>query len=62
MAILVSQNNGTEAMLVFQTNPVGVELFSYVNAFLCGAAGGFPTLTPLEAKALILVPRLICNL
>ena len=24
----------TEAMLVFQANPVGVELFSYVNAFL----------------------------
>ena len=23
-----------EAMLVFQANPVGVELFSYVNAFL----------------------------
>ena len=22
-------------------NPVGVELFSYVNAFLCGAAGVF---------------------
>ena len=22
-------------MLVFQTNPVGVELFSYVNAFYC---------------------------
>ena len=41
MAILVSQNNGTEAMLVFQTSPVGVELFSYANAFLCGAAGAF---------------------
>ena len=27
MAILVSQNNETAAMLVFQTNPVGVELF-----------------------------------
>ena len=22
-------------MLVFQTNPVGIELFSYVNAFFC---------------------------
>ena len=32
-AILVSQNNETTAMLVFQTNPVGVEFFSYVNAF-----------------------------
>ena len=41
MAILVSQNNGTAAMLVFQSNPVGGELFSYVNAFFCGAAGAF---------------------
>ena len=41
MAILVFQNNGTAAMLVFQTNPVEVKLFSYVNAFLCGAAGAF---------------------
>ena len=32
-AILVYQNNETAAMLVNQTNPVGVELFSYVNAF-----------------------------
>ena len=35
MAILVSQNNDTVAMLVSQTNPVGVELFSYANAFFC---------------------------
>ena len=27
-AILVSQNNKTAAMLMFQTNTVGVELFS----------------------------------
>ena len=32
-AIFVSQNNETAAMLVYQTSPVGVELFSYVNAF-----------------------------
>ena len=32
-AILVSQNNETAATLVSQTNPVGVEFFSYVNAF-----------------------------
>ena len=25
----------TAAMLVFQTNPVGVELFSYINTFFC---------------------------
>ena len=34
-AILVSQNNETVAMLVSQTNPVGVELFSDANAFFC---------------------------
>ena len=34
-AILVSQNNETVAMLVSQTNPLGVELFSYANAFFC---------------------------
>ena len=34
--ILVSQNNETAAMLVSsQTNPLGVELFSYTNAFFC---------------------------
>ena len=34
-AILVSQNNETAAMLVSQAGPVGVELFSYANAFFC---------------------------
>ena len=34
-AIFVSQNNETAAMLLSQTNPVGVELFSYANAFFC---------------------------
>ena len=34
-AILVSQNNKTAAMLVSRTSPVGVELFSYANAFFC---------------------------
>ena len=34
-AILVSQNNETAAMFVSQTSPVGVELFSYANAFFC---------------------------
>ena len=34
-AIFVSQNNETAAMFVSQTNPVGVELFSYVNASFC---------------------------
>ena len=30
-AILVSKDNETAAMLVSQTDPVGVELFSYAN-------------------------------
>ena len=34
-AILVSQNDEKAAMLVSQTSPLGVELFSYVNAFFC---------------------------
>ena len=34
-AIFVSQNNETGAMFVSQTRPLGVELFSYVNAFFC---------------------------
>ena len=34
-ARLVPQNNETVAMLVSQTSPVGVELFSYANAFFC---------------------------
>ena len=35
VAIFVSQNNETAAMFVSQASPVGVELFSYVNAFFC---------------------------
>ena len=34
-AILVSQNNETVAVLVSQTSPLGVELFSYANASFC---------------------------
>ena len=36
-AIFVSQNNETAAMFVSQTSLVGVELFSYVNAFFCSS-------------------------
>ena len=32
-AILVFQNNETAVMLVHETNPLGVQLFSYVNTF-----------------------------
>ena len=35
VAIFVTQNNETAAMFVSQTSPVGVEIFSYVNAFFC---------------------------
>ena len=44
-ATVMSQNNEKAAMLVSQANPVGVELFSHVNAlfcsntFICMAAG-----------------------
>ena len=34
-AILVFQNNETAAMFVYQDNPMGVEFFSYANAFFC---------------------------
>ena len=34
-AIFVFLNNETAAMLVYPENPVGVELFSYANAFFC---------------------------
>ena len=34
-AILVSQNNEMAAMFVYQDNPMGVEFFSYANAFFC---------------------------
>ena len=35
VAIMVSQNNETAAMLVSHTSSVGVELLSYANAFFC---------------------------
>ena len=36
-AILAFQNNETAAVLVYQENPLGVQLFSHVNAFFCSA-------------------------
>lgn len=30
-AVLVFQNNGTAAMLLYKTNPAAVQLFSYLN-------------------------------
>ena len=37
IAVLVFENNKTAAMLVFETNPLGVEPFVYVKskAFFC---------------------------
>ena len=49
-AILVSQNNETAAMLVSQTSPVGVELFSYANAFVC--SNKFPYMLATLVKTL----------
>lgn len=34
-AMLVSKNNKTAAMLLFQTGPVEIELFSYLKTFFC---------------------------
>ena len=31
----MSQNNETAAIVVYQTNPVGVEPFSYEKTFFC---------------------------
>ena len=31
----VSQNSESADMLLYQTNPVGVQLFSYGNTFFC---------------------------
>ena len=34
-AMLVFQNKEMAAMLVLQTNPLGIELYFYVNSFFC---------------------------
>ena len=36
-AILVFKTINEASMLLYQTNPVGVQLFSYVNTFFCSA-------------------------
>ena len=35
VAMLVSLNKGTVAMLVFPTNPGGIKLYSYANVSFC---------------------------
>ena len=54
-AILVLQNNETAAMLVYQTNPVGVQPFSYANT--CGPINlhGCWTREYVRSKGLVLV-------
>ena len=34
-AMLVSLNNGTAIMLVYPTNPPGIELYYHANVFFC---------------------------
>ena len=34
-AMLVFQDKGMAAMMVYQTNPPGIELYFYANTFLC---------------------------
>ena len=56
-AILVSQNNNeTAAMLLSQTNPVGVELFSYANSFFC--SNKFANMLATWVKTLYLYQKL----
>ena len=49
----MSQNNETAAMMVSQTSPVGVELFSYENAFSgrVGINGGESLVAELERNS-----------
>ena len=34
-AMLVYQNKGAAAILVYQANPLGIELYFYVHTFFC---------------------------
>ena len=52
-AILVCQNNEMAAMLVSQTSPLGVELFSYANAFISFAPINLHRCWPFEWKCSI---------
>ena len=53
-AILVFQNNETAAMLVYQDNLVGIELFSYTNAFF--VSNEFAQMLAMWVKTLYRVP------
>ena len=63
------QNNETAAMLVSQTSPVGVELFSNANAFFCSSkilicldAGHVIENTLLVLKQVVLNARAKCQI
>ena len=58
VAIMVSQNNDTAAMLVSQTSPVGVELFSYANAFLCSNKFAQTLATWVKTHYMLLIVRI----
>ena len=54
------QNNKTAAMLVFRTNPVGIELFSNINAFFCRNKFGMYKLSAIsvtESSWAVLIPN-----
>ena len=58
-AILVSQNNQTAAMLVFQTSPVGVELFSFVKILFWGNKFVYLLATSVLTLYKILLPTIL---
>lgn len=58
--ILVSQNNEMAAMLVYQTNPVGIELLSYLNTSFC--SNKFAFLMARRVRMLYFIFSLIISL
>ena len=63
-AILVFQNNETAATLVYQDNPVGIELFSFVKTLLfvlisidAGHVSEYALFTSLRLQPLLMVSR-----
>ena len=45
MAMLVFQNKEVAAILVFQTGPLGIELYFYANTFFCFSKPIWPVVT-----------------
>ena len=44
-AMLVFENKGTAAILVYQANPLGIELYFYANTFFCVIKPIWPLVT-----------------